>query len=341
MNPTRLVICYNPGKNIRYCPKGLGITALNIQKYMRSNGFNCEVWPIAGGDVLESILALPKNESVTHVVVQAPWIPTSWFQSIALKYVNIKFACTSHSNVGFLQAESQAITLLRQYADLALLLPNFFCAGNNEPFCNWMKNAYGRACLYLPNLYFIDPKIPQPAHPLWNGGTLRIGCFGAGRAYKNFQSAVAAAVLVSRQLKATTEIWLNSGRTDGHGNIVWNSATATTENLTPGVSLEPLKWSEWPAFRSLVSNMHLLMQPSFTESFNNVTADGILEGVPSVVSSAIRFVPSTWIADSDDVNDIATKARHLISDIHAADEGMAALRAWNAAGFVQWVEFLS
>jgi hypothetical protein len=32
--------------------------------------------------------------------------------------------------------------------------------------------------------------------------------------------------------------------------------------------------------------MHLLIQVSYTESFNMVTADGVLEGVPSVTSDA-------------------------------------------------------
>ncbi len=31
--------------------------------------------------------------------------------------------------------------------------------------------------------------------------------------------------------------------------------------------------------------MHLLLQPSYTESFNMVTADGVAEGVASVVST--------------------------------------------------------
>jgi hypothetical protein len=35
------------------------------------------------------------------------------------------------------------------------------------------------------------------------------------------------------------------------------------------------------------TDVHLLLQPSFTQSFNVVTADGVHQGVPSVVSDAI------------------------------------------------------
>ena len=51
--------------------------------------------------------------------------------------------------------------------------------------------------------------------------------------------------------------------------------------------------------------MHVLLQPSFTESFNVVTADGIAEGVPSVVSDAIDWVPRRWMAKADDPRDVA------------------------------------
>ena len=55
-------------------------------------------------------------------------------------------------------------------------------------------------------------------------------------------------------------------------------------------------WQSWPKFRQSVAHMHLLLQPSYTESFNMVTADGVAEGVPSVVSHAIDWAPEHWKA---------------------------------------------
>jgi hypothetical protein len=48
----------------------------------------------------------------------------------------------------------------------------------------------------------------------------------------------------------------------------------------PGVKLVLNGWQSWPRFRKIVGHMHLLLQPSYTESFNMVTADGVVEGVP-------------------------------------------------------------
>lgn len=339
----RIVLAYNGHSTSKSsCHRGLGITALNIQKSLLAVGYHAEIWPIAGGDALEHLLHSDQDKHrhpVTHVVVQAPWIPAEWFQRLARNFVRTKFVCTSHSNVGFLQAESRAISLMREYADLSLMLPNFKAGGNSLGFCNWMRFAYGRPTIYLPNMYFIDPHIHVHHRPLWNGGILRIGAFGAGRTYKNFQSAVAAAVEIAHELKAVTEIYVNKGRTDGHGDVVYRAMVATTENL-PAVSLKLVPWCEWPHYRKVVSTMHLLLQPSHTESFNNVTADGILEGVPSVVSSAIRFAPKNWTADADDVLDIARKGRHLLGDVHAANDGIQALKQWNEAALPEWQKFI-
>ena len=64
-------------------------------------------------------------------------------------------------------------------------------------------------------------------------------------------------------------------------------------NNLPHVKLVENGWQPWPQFRNTVRHMHLLLQPSYTESFNVVTADGIAEGVPSVVSDAIEWAPGS------------------------------------------------
>ena len=64
--------------------------------------------------------------------------------------------------------------------------------------------------------------------------------------------------------------------------------------------------------------MHLLMQPSYTESFNVVTADGVAEGVPSVVSDAIDWAPDNWKAPVDDAHAMARRGQET------ADEPMGA-----------------
>ena len=104
----------------------------------------------------------------------------------------------------------------------------------------------------------------------------------------------------------------------------------------PNVKLVLKGWQSWPAFRKTVAHMHLLLQPSYTESFNMVTADGAAEGVASVVSEAIDWAPADWKADVDDVLNIARVGRRLLCDTTAADDGVRALEDYVAHGIVSY-----
>jgi hypothetical protein len=100
-------------------------------------------------------------------------------------------------------------------------------------------------------------------------------------------------------------------------------------------------WQSWANFRKTVATMHLLLQPSYTESFNMVTADGVAEGVASVVSSAIDWAPPDWKANVDDVLEISRVGRRLISDQRAPEEGRLALLSYVADGLLAYRKYLA
>ena len=87
--------------------------------------------------------------------------------------------------------------------------------------------------------------------------------------------------------------------------------------------------------------MNLLINCSYTESFNMVTADGIAEGISSVVSDAIRWALAYWREPVDDVLEIARVGRYLLCDPLAPGDGHRALLAHNADGLAAWKAFLA
>jgi len=215
---------------------------------------------------------------------------------------------------------------------------NFQVSGNSEKFCNWLEAAYQCPVTFLPNMYYLDYCV-NPNKPVYVGGILRIGAFGAIRPQKNMMSMAAAALQLHEELKVDTEFWVSGGRTEGGGSTIINAVRAMVKNI-PGFTLKEMNWSTWPEFRDIVRKMHLLMQVSYTESFNMVTADGIAEGVPSVVSSSIDWAPGYWQAESDNVPDIARIGRQLIYDPKAPWEGAVALETHNASSFRTWCDWL-
>jgi hypothetical protein len=335
--PQRLVLAYKnfaAQHNISHI--GLGVSALNTCKVLRRAGIVVDVWPILGAKDLCDRL---RRDPATHVVISAPWMPSSDTQALVLANSSIRFAVNCHSNVGFLQADTNGVRLVREAMEVEMAAHNFHLGGNSLRFCNWVRSAYTRPCIYLPNLYYLEAG-SLPYRPLFNGGTLRIGAFGATRPLKNLMSAAGAALEITHRYKANLEFWLSAGRTEGGGDTILRSVHAMLDGL-PNVKVIENGWQCWPKFRQSVAHMHLLLQPSYTESFNMVTADGVAEGVPSVVSEAIDWAPEHWKAMMDDVLDIARVGRYLLADPHAPQEGLEALTSHNTEGLRAWQSFLS
>jgi hypothetical protein len=174
----RLVLAYKnfaAQQNISHI--GLGVSALNSCKVLRRAGIVTDVWPIVSAKDLSNRL---QRDPATHVVISAPWMPSLDTQALVLANSSTRFAVNCHSNVGFLQADTNGVRLVRAAMDLEMASHNFHLGGNSQRFCNWIHSAYTRPCIYLPNLYYLEAT-SLPYRPLFNGGTLRIGAFGATR----------------------------------------------------------------------------------------------------------------------------------------------------------------
>jgi len=335
----RVILAYkNFAANRAVSHIGLGVTALNSAKTLRDAGAKTDVWAISNSQNLGERLKSAQAEApVSHVVVSAPWIPTADLEQLTADHPETKFAVNCHSNLGFLQADPGAMRLVREGLELQRTTWNFQVAANSERLANWVGDTYGTPCAHLPNLYHLDP-LAGPDRSLFSGGTLRIGAFGATRPLKNFMTAAGAALEIASRMRVDLEFWMSSGRNEGGGPLV-NAIQQMTTGLRH-VKVVENGWQTWPQFRQTVRHMHLLLQPSYTETFNVVTADGVAEGVPSVVSDAIEWAPSGWKARVDDVHHIAAIGEKLLGDKRAAKRGLKALRSYNQRAMRAWEQFL-
>ena len=313
---------------------GLGVTAFNTAKSLRSAGIGADVWPITSAAELRTRL---HKADASHVVISAPWIPTADLALLCSEFKETQFAVTCHSNLGFLQADPSAMRMLREGLELRRMSWNFRMAANCERLANWVPSAYGTPCTWLPNLYHLDGE--QPKRQRYSGGTLRIGAFGATRVLKNLMTAAGAALQIANKKRAELEFWISAGRNEGAGWVV--EAVRQMLNGLPHVKMVENNWQTWPQFRQTVRHMHLMLQPSYTESFNVVTADGVAEGVPSVVSHAIDWAPESWKAPVDDASAIAHVGSKLLESRWAAARGLSALKRHNSRAMQAWSDFLN
>jgi hypothetical protein len=315
---------------------GLGVAAINTEKVLRRAGIEAHVWAVLSAtDLRKRLEATPAK----NVMISAPWIPTVELQALANDFRDTQFAVNCHSNVGFLQADRNGVKLIREIMDLELSTSNVRLAGNSRRFCEWIRAAFGASCAYLPNLYFLENHPTFPPQP-FTRGPLRIGVFGATRPLKNLMTAAGAALEISRNLRVPLELWMSAGRTESGGEGVLGAVKEMLNGL-PQVKLILNGWQPWPRFRRTVAHMHLLLQPSYTESFNMVTADGVAEGIPSVVSHAIDWAPDDWKANVDHALDIARVGRRLLHDPRAAQDGFVALEKYVADGVHAYQQYLA
>jgi hypothetical protein len=331
----RVVLAYkNFAANRAISHIGLGVTAFNTAKALRAVGIHAEVWPILNASELRHRL---RDCPATHVVIAAPWIQTPELAQLCADFPETQFAVNCHSNLGFLQADPSAMRLVREGLDLGRGVWNFHVASNCERLSRWVQAAYAAPCVHLPNVYYLEG--PAPVRQRYRGGVLRIGAFGATRALKNLLTAAGAALEIANEMRADLEFWISAGRNEGGGPVL--DAVRQMLNGVRNAKLVENGWQTWPQFRQTVRHMHLLLQPSYTESFNVVTADGVAEGVPSVVSEAIEWAPADWKAQVDDAGHIAKIGLKLIRSRRAPGRGFAALRRHDAIALRKWEVFLA
>jgi hypothetical protein len=321
---------------------GLGITASMTAKTLRRHGIWAEVWPAADAGQLRGRLVRTIAEALarralepTHVVVLAPWLETADVASLASDFPDITFTVVSHSTFGFLGADPHAVRLLRELVDLQHATSNVRVAGNAEKWTRVASEIWSANVTTLPNLY--DTSEPMAVHRQpWPRDCLRIGLFGAGRILKNGTTAAAAAALLAATHRVPVDLYIS---TDVDTGGIASPIRELVEG-TPNLRIVDAGWLPWPRFRKLVGHMHLLLQPSYTESFNVVTADGIWAGVPTVASTAIDWVPGRWQANPDDATDVARVGEYLLHCPHSINEGRRVLEQIVTRGVESWKNFL-
>ena len=322
---------------IRTSCVGLNVAGYTTAKVLNENGIHTTVFPVRHNiDIVTAIDKYNENndKKLTHVIISAPWLSVYDVKSLISNFKNIQFVILSHSNVGFLQADPCGVELLRQYIKLSDEYPNLKVGGNCINFSEWVSEAYKTNCLCLPNLY----PVKKTKSKKWDGKLpIKIGAFGAIRPEKNFMTAAAAALEIHSKLNLSIEFHMITG-----GETTTSTTLCAIKQMLANIDRVVLiehNWETWDKFINLISKMDLLITTSFTESFHMVTADGISQGVPSVISPVVYWGPNEWKADPDDAICVANIGINLLKT-NQEYIGYNALNKHNRKSIKNWIKFL-
>lgn len=312
---------------------GLGVTAGNLVAGLIAAGHDARAVPVIDGYMLQAGLRAARWGSPSWVVMCAPFFDNGFLSCLVAEFPGINFVTNYHSHVPFLACDGWASRMLTEQLAVQAMHANYHVSGNSKKFVATIEQATGSGVLYLPNIYQI-PDGPRFRHNR-DDGRLRIGAFGASRLMKNLPSAAWASGIIHQATMHPVDFVINSGREEGPGSVnIHKILTGICTACDISLIIQP--WAGWEEFRVSLRSMDLLLQPSFSESFNNVTADGVWAGVASVVGPAIDWVPASWHAEPELPTDIARVARRLLADPHAAQAGAEALRMFNAGAIAAW-----
>jgi hypothetical protein len=331
-----LVIYYCHFGSSPHSHVGLGVTALHTTRVLRREGIRVDVYGINTLEQTQKSLRSFETPP-THVLIEAPWFLPENISLLMAEFQSTHFVVRCHSQIAFLQADQGAIARVRDYMHLEEGRLNFSLAANNSRLSDFVTRVYKGHCLYLPNLYDYELPHHDLAHEQ-RDRILRVGSFGALRVLKNHLTSAAASLLLAESLGRHLEFHIStvldedcellSGLRNLLGGMVW-------------ARLVEHPWQPWSYFRRVIASMDVCMQLSFTESFNISTADAAAEGIATVTSTAVAWVPPTWKADSDDAQAAADVGARILANPNAANEGREALATFVRDGIRIWKDYLT
>ena len=240
-------------------------------------------------DDANRIDSIVRAEAPTHVFIEGYWVVPEKFDELRPLHPLVKWIVRCHSELPFLAQEGIAIGWTFDYLQRGVRV------SGNSPRINreiqmLAKAVHANAPVantpMLPNFYPVEFGNEQD-HV--SNGYFNIGCFGAIRPMKNHLSQAIAAYEFCRKHNLNLRFHVNAGRVEMYGQNPLKNIRSLFANL-PGAELVEHDWASHELFLEIVGSMDMLMQVSFTETFNIVAADAVNQNVPVVASNEISWL---------------------------------------------------
>lgn len=288
--------------------KGLSSGLLNSAKFvvdmLASEGVDVKLVQVVDNNDIDREV---HNYRPTHVIIEALWVVPEKFDILQRLHPKVKWIVRGHSEISFLANEGVAINWLTQYvryhnvsiaanSDASLRdLRGIIRAANPE----WSEKKIKEKVIFLPNYYPTKRKHHMPKD---DEAFVDIACFGAIRPLKNQLIQAVAAIRYADQIGKQLRFHVNGSRTEQKGDNVLKNLRALFK--ATGHELVEHDWLPHHEFLRLLTKMDMLLQVSFTETFNIVAADAAVIGLPIVVSPEVEWA-NPWVkaepTDSDDI----------------------------------------
>lgn len=239
----------------------------------------------------------------THVIIEAFWVVPEKFDVLKPLHPDVQWIVRDHSETPFLANEGIAFGWTVDYLRRGI-----------EVMCNAPRAVSDMAVVamgcglnpsgitYGPNVYPV-PRLCEMTPHKRKTDFIDIGCFGAVRPLKNHMTQAIAAIAFAETLGCTLRFHVNATRVEGQGSPVLKNlrelfGRSDHELIEHG-------WMVHRDFLDVLRDIDILMQVSFSETFNIVAADAMAVSVPVLVSREIPWIGHYAHRDPTDAADMA------------------------------------
>lgn len=283
------------------------------------------------------------------VVIEAFWVVPEKFDELRQVCPNVKFVIRNHSETPFLAQEGIAFDWMLKYFDK----PNVIMTSNAARMHRETRLLYSlshpgadevsirRKVAYLPNYYTID-SAPNEHYVCDDNEVINIGCFGAIRPLKNQLLQAIAALEFTDRIGKRLRFHVNGKRVEMNGDQVMKNLRLLFSHF-PQHELVEHPWMSHSEFKKLVASMDIMMQVSFSETFNIVAADAVSQGVLTITSPEVAWSDEDVQSDPTSSRDIA----NVMDDAWATkledpcwNPSLHGLHEYNKKSVKEWLHFL-
>lgn len=309
---------------------------------LESLGVDCKVVSVLDNNYIDKEVFLYKP---THVFIEALWVVPSKFDVLLPLYPQVKWYIRTHSNTPFLSNEGMAIEWINGYKKIKEKYNNFNVAPNSLKLINELKLSMDLNCDYTPNIYKPLNYVCQDNnhHPKVNKhkGIINIGCFGAIRPMKNQLLQAMAAIAFANEIGKTLHFHMNFARFEQYGEPIYRNIKHLFSNQKKHKLIEH-PWEPHEQFFKLIRSLDLGLQVSFTETFNIVAADFVINNIPLVGSSEIEWLSYLYKAHPTDIDHIVTRLwiAYYGRKLNLQELNKCGLERYNHHSINQWKDLL-
>lgn len=279
----------------------------------------------------------------TDCFIEALWCVPDKFRVLARLHPNVRWHIRLHSKTPFLAVEGMAFEWIRAYTDLRKDGIDIWLSPNAYSLFEELKMIFPGCVNHTPNIY--NPNTDIAANQVdiqrESDDELHVGLFGALRPLKNhLQQAMWAIRFAEDVEKCPLALHVNISE---HEQSKTEPVLKNMRSLLSGSHHRLIEhpWMPHPEFLSLVKQMDLGLQVSFSETFNIVAADHVSQGVPIVVSPDIAFVnPFSVVSPTDSAGAIKAMNRTLLLKPFLCPINKALLKISNRSALHWWKKTL-